>query len=123
MVPADLTDLGLWLEQLVAESTGKQNTGILPVAGDPLGSPAVYGTDRVFVYVGYENLPDAESRRQVATLEAAGHPVITILLHDPLDLGAEFFRWEVATAVASAVLGINPFDQPTCRPPKPPPTS
>ncbi len=112
VVPADLSDFGLWLEQLVAESTGKQNTGILPVAGDPLGSPAVYGTDRVFVYVGYESLPDEENRRQVAALQAAGHPVITILLHDPLDLGAEFFRWEVATAVASAVLGINPFDQP-----------
>ena len=112
VVPADLTDLGLWLEQLIAESTGKQGKGILPVAGDPLGSPAVYGSDRVFVYVGYENHPDEDNRRQVSALEAAGHPVITILLHDPLDLGAEFFRWEVATAVASAVFGINPFDQP-----------
>ncbi|RSK29617.1 glucose-6-phosphate isomerase [Hymenobacter metallilatus] len=112
VVPAGLTDLGLWLEQLVAESTGKEGKGILPVAGDPLGSPEVYGPDRVFVYVGYESQPDEDNRRKVAALQAAGHPVIAILLRDALDLGAEFFRWEVATAVASAVLQINPFDQP-----------
>jgi transaldolase / glucose-6-phosphate isomerase len=112
VVPANLTDLGLWLEQLIAESTGKEDKGILPVAGDPLGTPEVYGPDRVFVYVGYEKQPDAENRRAIAALEAAGHPVVTILMRDALDLGAEFFRWEVATAVASAVLEINPFDQP-----------
>jgi len=112
VVPENLTDLGLWLEQLIAESTGKEGKGILPVAGDPLNGPEVYGPDRVFVYVGFESQPDAENRRKVAALEAAGHPVITILLRDALDLGAEFFRWEVATAVASAVLRINPFDQP-----------
>ncbi|WP_052346283.1 hypothetical protein [Hymenobacter swuensis] len=112
VVPENLTDLGLWLEQLIAESTGKEGKGILPVAGDPLSGPEVYGSDRVFVYVGFENQPDEENRRKVAALEAAGHPVITILLRDALDLGAEFFRWEVATAVASAVLRINPFDQP-----------
>ncbi|MCA8829748.1 hypothetical protein [Hymenobacter pini] len=112
VVPSNLTDLGLWLEQLIAESTGKEDKGILPVAGDPLGTPEVYGQDRVFVYVGYENQPDAENRQKVAALQAAGHPVITILMRDALDLGAEFFRWEVATAVASAVLEINPFDQP-----------
>ncbi|MBD2714760.1 hypothetical protein KBK19_06920 [Microvirga sp. STR05] len=112
VVPAGLSDFGLWLEQLVAESTGKEGKGILPLAGDPLNGPQVYGADRVFVYVGYENQPDEENRRKVAALQAAGHPVITILLHDALDLGQEFFRWEVATAVASAVLEINPFDQP-----------
>ncbi|NVO84302.1 glucose-6-phosphate isomerase [Hymenobacter terrestris] len=112
VVPENLSDFGLWLEQLVAESTGKQGTGILPLAGDPLSAPAVYGSDRVFVYVGYENQPDEENRQKVAALQAAGHPIITILLRDALDLGAEFFRWEVATAVASAVLSINPFDQP-----------
>ncbi|SDX38200.1 glucose-6-phosphate isomerase [Hymenobacter psychrophilus] len=112
VVPENLSDFGLWLEQLVAESTGKQGTGILPLAGDPLSTPAVYGSDRVFVYVGYESQPDEQNRQKIAALQAAGHPVITILLHDALDLGAEFFRWEVATAVASAVLGINPFDQP-----------
>ncbi|QNH63213.1 glucose-6-phosphate isomerase [Hymenobacter sediminicola] len=112
VVPAGLSDFGLWLEQLVAESTGKEGKGILPLAGDPLNGPQVYGADRVFVYVGYENQPDEENRRKVAALQTAGHPVITILLHDALDLGQEFFRWEVATAVASAVLEINPFDQP-----------
>ena len=112
VVPDALSDFGLWLEQLVAESTGKEGKGILPLAGDPLNGPAVYGTDRVFVYVGYEGQADEENCRKVAALQAAGHPVITILLHDALDLGQEFFRWEVATAVASAVLRINPFDQP-----------
>ncbi|UOQ76673.1 hypothetical protein MUN84_19450 [Hymenobacter sp. 5516J-16] len=112
VVPDNLTDLGLWLEQLIAESTGKEGKGILPLAGDPLNGPEVYGQDRVFVYVGYENQPDEENRRKVAALAAAGHPVITILMQDALDLGQEFFRWEVATAVASAVLEINPFDQP-----------
>ncbi|MBC6696690.1 glucose-6-phosphate isomerase [Hymenobacter sp. BT190] len=112
VVPAGLSDFGLWLEQLVAESTGKEGKGILPLAGDPLSSPEVYGQDRVFVYVGYKGQPDAENRQKVAALQAAGHPVITILLHDALDLGQEFFRWEVATAVASAVLQLNPFDQP-----------
>ncbi|MBX0290350.1 hypothetical protein K3G63_07865 [Hymenobacter sp. HSC-4F20] len=112
VVPDTISDFGLWLEQLVAESTGKEGKGIMPLAGDPLGSPEVYGQDRVFVYVGFENQPDEQNRQQVAALQAAGHPVVTILMHDALDLGAEFFRWEVATAIASAVLEINPFDQP-----------
>lgn len=112
VVPHALSDLGLWLEQLVAESTGKGGVGILPVAGEPLAGPEVYGPDQVFVYVGYQNEADADNRTKLAALQAAGHPVITILMHDALDLGAEFFRWEVATAVASAVFGINPFDQP-----------
>ncbi|UYZ57899.1 hypothetical protein [Hymenobacter latericus] len=112
IVPEQLSDLGLWLEQLIAESTGKEGKGILPVAGEPAGEPELYGPDRVFVYVGYRNQPDQENRQKLERLEQAGHPVITILLNDPLDLGQEFFRWEVATAVASAVLQINPFDQP-----------
>ncbi|GAB3237481.1 hypothetical protein GCM10027346_29100 [Hymenobacter seoulensis] len=112
VVPDNLTDLGLWLEQLIAESTGKENKGILPLAGDPLNGPEVYGSDRVFVYIGYTSQPDEANRSKVAALQAAGHPVITILMNNPLDLGQEFFRWEVATAVASAVLEINPFDQP-----------
>ncbi|KUG08112.1 hypothetical protein [Solirubrum puertoriconensis] len=112
IVPESLSDLGLWLEQLIAESTGKEGKGILPVAGEPAGEPELYGHDRVFVYVGYRNQPDQENRQKLERLEQAGHPVITILMNDPLDLGQEFFRWEVATAVASAVLEINPFDQP-----------
>ncbi|MGI4821670.1 MAG: hypothetical protein ACRYFV_10725 [Janthinobacterium lividum] len=112
VVPEALHDLGLWLEQLLAESTGKEGKGILPVAGEPLADPSVYGTDRLFVYVGYENTPDTENRDKLKALEAAGHPVVIILMNEPLDLGAEFFRWEVGTAVAGAVLRINPFDQP-----------
>jgi len=112
VVPEPLADLGLWLEQLVAESTGKEGKGILPVAGEPLAEVAVYGTDRVFVYVGYRGQPDAANTVRLQELAQAGHPVITILMNDALDLGQEFFRWEVATAVASATLGLNPFDQP-----------
>jgi transaldolase/glucose-6-phosphate isomerase len=112
VVPDKLHDLGLWLEQLLAESTGKEGKGVLPVAGEPLGAPEVYGHDRLFVYVGYEDTPDAENRTKLQALQDAGHPVVTILMKEPLDLGAEFFRWEVGTAVAGAVLRINPFDQP-----------
>jgi glucose-6-phosphate isomerase len=112
VTPAGLSDLGLWLEQLIAESTGKHGVGILPVAGEPLADVSLYGPDRVFVYVGYAGEADAPNQQQLQALEAAGHPVISIRMHDALDLGQEFFRWEVATAVASAVLQINPFDQP-----------
>jgi transaldolase/glucose-6-phosphate isomerase len=112
VVPEKLHDLGLWLEQLLAESTGKEGKGVLPVAGEPLGTPEVYGHDRLFVYVGYEDTPDTDNRNKLKALEEAGHPVVTILMKEPLDLGAEFFRWEVGTAVAGAVLRINPFDQP-----------
>ncbi|OON66954.1 hypothetical protein [Hymenobacter sp. CRA2] len=112
ITPAGLSDLGLWLEQLIAESTGKHGVGILPVAGEPLADVSLYGNDRVFVYVGYAGDADADNQQKLQTLEAAGHPVISIRMHDALDLGQEFFRWEVATAVASAVLEINPFDQP-----------
>ncbi|WP_375416356.1 bifunctional transaldolase/phosoglucose isomerase [uncultured Hymenobacter sp.] len=112
VVPDKLADLGLWLEQLIAESTGKEGKGILPVAGEPLGEADVYGADRVFVYVGFEGQVDAENEAKLNALVEAGHPVISIKMKDALDLGAEFFRWEVATAVASAVFQINPFDQP-----------
>ena len=112
VVPDSLHDLGLWLEQLIAESTGKEGKGILPVAGEPLGEPALYGTDRVFVYVGYQGQADEANTAKLQLLAQAGHPVITILMGEALDLGQEFYRWEVATAVASAVFGINPFDQP-----------
>ena len=112
VVPDTLHDLGLWLEQLIAESTGKEGKGILPVAGEPLGDVTIYGTDRVFVYLGYEGQTDEANTSKLAALAQAGHPVITILMKDALDLGQEFYRWEVATAVASAVIGINPFDQP-----------
>jgi transaldolase/glucose-6-phosphate isomerase len=104
--------LGGWLEQLIAESTGKQGTGIIPVADEPLATPDHYGDDRCFVYLRLEDAPSIEQDAAVTALEAAGQPVIRISLGDTLDLGAEFFRWEFATAVAGAWLQINPFDQP-----------
>lgn len=105
-------DLGAWLEQLVAESTGKQGVGLIPSDGERVGSPDVYGVDRLFVYLRLESAPDAAQDVSVRRLEDAGHPVVRISLRDTYDLGREFFRWEFATAVAGSVLGINPFDQP-----------
>ena len=105
-------DLGAWLEQLLAESTGKQGKGLIPVDGERLAPPDVYGGDRLFVYLRLESAPDPSQDEAVARLEQAGQPVVRIVLRDPYDVGQEFFRWEVATAVAGAVLGINPFDQP-----------
>jgi transaldolase / glucose-6-phosphate isomerase len=105
-------DLGAWLEQLLAESTGKQGKGLIPVDREELGSPEVYGRDRVFAYVRLESAPDAQQDAKVAALEKAGHPVMRISLADIYDLGQEFFRWEIATAVAGSILGINAFNQP-----------
>ena len=106
-----IADFGAWLEQLLAESTGKLGKGIVPVDGEPLGPPAVYGNDRVFAYLRLASDQDAEQERAVAALEAAGHPVVRITVR-PMQLGQEFFRWEMATAVAGSIIGINPFDQP-----------
>jgi len=100
---------GYWVEQLIAESTGKEGKGIVPIEGEPVGKPAVYGDDRLFVYIRLEADPP---HRGVQALEKAGHPVVTLTLRDKLDLGGEFFRWEVATAIAGAILGIDAFDQP-----------
>ncbi len=107
-----ISDLGAWLEQLLAESTGKQGHGIIPVDREALGTPAVYGNDRVFAYVRLESKPDLAQDAAVAAIEGAGHPVIRIALQDVYDLGQEFFRWEFATAVAGSVIGINAFNQP-----------
>ena len=105
-------DLGAWLEQLVAESTGKQGKGVIPVDREALGAPDVYGNDRLFVYLCLDNAADASQEAAVEALEKAGQPVVRIAVADPNDLGQEFFRWEIATAVAGSILGINPFDQP-----------
>ena len=107
-----LWDLGAWLEQLVAESTGKENKGIIPVEGESVGTPEVYGQDRVFAYIRYEKGADPKQDAAVTELEQAGHPIIRIDVADLMNLGQEFFLWEMATAVAGAVLGINAFDQP-----------
>jgi transaldolase/glucose-6-phosphate isomerase len=103
---------GAWLEQLLAESTGKQGKGLVPVDLESLGRPDVYGDDRLFVYVRLETAPDRAQDAAIEALEKAGQPVVTIRVTDAYALGQEFFRWEIATAVAGAVLGINPFDQP-----------
>lgn len=104
---------GAWAEQLIAESTGKHGVGIVPVDLEPLGEPASYGPDRAFVRLALAGATDAVGRDALAdALEADGHPVIRITLADPIDLGAEFVRWEIATAIAGVVLGIDPFDQP-----------
>ena len=105
-------DLGAWLEQLVAESTGKEGKGVIPIDREALGKPDVYGRDRIFVYLRLLSAPDAAQDAAVDELERAGHPVVRIVVDDPYDLGEEFFRWEIATAVAGSILGIDPFDQP-----------
>jgi transaldolase/glucose-6-phosphate isomerase len=106
-----ISSLGLWIEQLLAESTGKEGKGIIPVAGEALGSPSVYGEDRLFVSISVGKL-DSETEVKLKALEAAGHPVVYRTLTDLYDLGEEFFLWEIATAFAGWRLGINPFDQP-----------
>ncbi len=108
VVDKKLDTFGYWTEQLIAESTGKEGTGIVPIEGEPIGKPASYGKDRLFAYVRL----DGGQERGVQALMRAGHPVIAMRLKDAYDLGGEFMRWEIATAAAGWVLGIDPFDQP-----------
>ena len=103
---------GLWAEQMVAESLGKEGRGIVPVADEPILDAAHYGDDRLFAYLRMSRDDNAAGDAAIASLEAAGHPVVRLALFDPYDLGAEFFRWEMATAIAGAILGVHPFDQP-----------
>ena len=112
LTPPSLASLPAWIEQLIAESTGKNDKGILPVADEPLRSPDAYGADRLFVSIDIGGNGNAELRKRVSALRAAGHPVIEFTLSDLADLGGEFFRWELAVAAAGAVLGIHPFNQP-----------
>jgi transaldolase / glucose-6-phosphate isomerase len=107
-----ISDLGAWLEQLIAESTGKQGKGLIPVDREELAAPGDYGSDRVFVHLRFEGAPDSAQDEKIAALASAGHPVVRILLSDTYDLGQEFFRWEIATAVAGSIIGINAFNQP-----------
>jgi len=112
IVSPRIYDLGAWLEQLVAESTGKNGQAIIPVDREPLAAPSAYGRDRLFVYLRLSTSPDAAQDAAVDALIAAGRPVVRIDVADVYALAGEFFRWEIATAVAGAVMGINPFDQP-----------
>jgi hypothetical protein len=107
-----IADFGAWLEQLLAESTGKQGKGLIPVDAEPLGPPEAYGKDRLFVYISLSDKADAKQDDAVIALERAGHPVVRIAVNDPYHIGQEFFRWEFATAVAGSILGIDPFNQP-----------
>jgi transaldolase/glucose-6-phosphate isomerase len=109
ITPPPLDTLGLWIEQLIAESTGKEGKGILPIAGEPPLKASDYGKDRVFVCVRLRGSDDVARLKE---LTDAGHPVVDLVLNDPEDLGEIFFTWEFATAVAGALLGIDPFDQP-----------
>jgi len=107
-----IADLGTWLEQLLAESTGKKGRGVIPVDREPLGAPEAYGEDRLFVAVRLDGEADPEQDSALDALAAAGHPVVRLALPERHALGGEVFRWELATAVAGAILAINPFDQP-----------
>jgi transaldolase/glucose-6-phosphate isomerase len=112
LVDDEIESLGAWLEQLIAESTGKRGIGIVPVDSEPLGAVEAYGPDRAFVRIALDGGTAGGREELAGALEAAGHPLIRIDMSDPIDLGGEFVRWEVATAIAGAVLGIDPFDQP-----------
>ena len=112
IVSPPIESFGLWVEQLVAESTGKQGRGILPVADEPVGEPEVYGSDRVFAYLRNADEPDEQLDAAVEKLSDAGHPTLTLATHGPVDLGRIFFLAEFAVAVAGWALEINPFDQP-----------
>ncbi|MDD2876272.1 MAG: bifunctional transaldolase/phosoglucose isomerase [Acidiphilium sp.] len=107
-----LADLGAWLEQLIAESTGKQGHGLIPIDGEALGDVGVYGNDRVFAYLVLDGDEQKSQTGHIEALAMNGHPVVRIAVADIGKIGQEFFRWEMATAVAGAILGINPFDQP-----------
>jgi len=107
-----LADFGAWAEQLIAESTGKNGKGLIPIDNEPLGVAQVYGDDRFFIALSLAGDEDAARDSRLNALQAAGHPVVRIKLESPEHIGQEFFRFEIATAVAGAVIGINPFDQP-----------
>jgi glucose-6-phosphate isomerase/transaldolase/glucose-6-phosphate isomerase len=107
-----IASFGLWVEQLLAESLGKEGKGIIPVVGEPLMSPDAYGDDRALIHVRVDSDENAEADVKTERLAAAGHPLVRLNLTEAYDLGAEFFRWEMATAVAGAILGVHPFDQP-----------
>jgi transaldolase/glucose-6-phosphate isomerase len=107
-----IASLGAWLEQLLAESTGKDGKGLIPVDGEQLAAPELYGNDRLFAYLRLVTAPDAEQDAAIERLEQAGQPMVRISVKDIYNLGQEFYRWEIATATAGSILGINVFNQP-----------
>ena len=107
-----IRDLGAWLEQLVAESTGKEGKAVIPVDREEIGAPESYGKDRLFVYLRLDEAPEAAQDEAVERLVRAGQPVVQISLADRYDLAAEFFRWEFATVVVASIMGVDPFNQP-----------
>jgi transaldolase/glucose-6-phosphate isomerase len=107
-----IADFGAWAEQLIAESTGKEGKGLIPIEGEPLGNTSLYGNDRFFIDIRTVGEDDATHDEKLRALENAGHPVVRIVMNSTDQIGQEFFRLEMATAVAGAILGINPFDQP-----------
>ncbi len=107
-----ISSFGLWVEQLIAESTGKEGKGIIPVVGEPLVAPSCYGDDRLFIYLRLEGDDNSGADEAVERIRSAGQPVVVLKMRDKYDLGAEFYRWEFATAVVGAILGIHPFNQP-----------
>ena len=110
IISPPLEAFGCWLEQLLAESLGKDGKGVMPIDGESVGCPGAYGSDRIFVYMRLDG--DSTHDMNVSELERAGFPVVTLRMHGPYDIGREIFRWEFATAVAGEILGVNPFDQP-----------
>ncbi|HEV8159612.1 MAG TPA: bifunctional transaldolase/phosoglucose isomerase [Pyrinomonadaceae bacterium] len=108
----EIHDVGAWLEQLIAESTGKDDIAIVPVDREMIQPPEKYGNDRIFAYLKLEGESNAENEAKIAALEKSGQPVVRITLSDKMNLGQEFFRWEFATAIAGAIMNINPFNQP-----------
>ncbi|MEO8085450.1 MAG: transaldolase, partial [Bacteroidota bacterium] len=112
VLSSSIHSFGYWVEQLLAESTGKEGKGLIPVNGEVPGTPGVYGKDRVFVHMYLSSDDNVEDETKIKALEEAGHPVVRIKVADKIALGAEYYRWEIAAAIAGMIIGINPFDQP-----------
>ena len=112
LIPGKLYPFGYWIEQLIAESTGKEGKGVIPIEGEEIEYPEIYGKDRVFISIRLKGESNKSFDKKLMALKKAGYPIINIVLNNPYNLGGEFYRWEIATAIMGAVLGINPFDQP-----------
>jgi transaldolase/glucose-6-phosphate isomerase len=112
ILSSSINSFGYWAEQLLAESTGKEGKGLIPVNGEDPGAPKVYGADRIFIYMYLDSDDNTSDENKVKQLEDAGHPVVRIAIKDTIALGGEFYRWEAAVAVAGVIIGINPFDEP-----------